>query len=148
MRSWRRAHRRRAGLTRPSTRPDIRASIGGGYRAASRKGVQEWSYPFGEHLREVINGTLLVFLWGEDGGDARAQADAFAAACALLDVTVLVRHSAPEGASVVFLACHPPTDQELAAAVAEVRHQCEPCIPAPRLAGSVRQPGRGDDSAH
>ena len=106
------------------------------------------SYPFGEHLREVINGTLLVFLWAEDGVDAQQQADAFAAACALLDVTVLVRHSALESASVVFPACRPPTDEELGAAVAEVRKQCEPRIPAPRLSGSVRPRGHGDDSAH
>ena len=78
------------------------------------------SYPFGEHLREVLDGTLMVFLWGEDGWDAQQQADAFAAACALLDVTVLVRHSALESASVVFPACRPPTDEELGAAVAEV----------------------------
>ena len=105
------------------------------------------SYPFGEHLREVLKGTLMVFLWGEDGWDAQQQADAFAAACALLDVTVLVRHSAPEGASVVFLACLPPTGQELVAAVAQVRQQRELRIPTPRLSGSARQLGHGDDSA-
>ena len=106
------------------------------------------SYPFGEHLREVITGTLLVFLWDEDAFAAQQQAEAFAAACALLEVTVLVRHSAPDGASVAFVAHHPPTDDQLAAAVAQVRNEREVPIPAPRVAGSVRYRRHGDDSTH
>ena len=104
------------------------------------------SYPFGEHLREVITGTLLVFLWDEDALAAQQQADAFAAACALLEVTVLVRHSAPDSASIAYVAHHPPTDDQLAAAVAQIRNQDEVPIPAPRVAGSVRYRGHGDDS--
>jgi len=76
-----------------------------------------------------------VFLWDEDRIAVQQQADAFASACALLNVAVVVMHTALDRASVAFIAHRPPTDSEIAAAVAEIRNQCEVDVPIPRLSG-------------